>query len=145
MKKPLVETIATARPTLRDNVYLFPQEWDLPAVIGTNNVGWTFVDLRHLDATPKWRLAALLADGRVVLPALLWFNTETKVKKAIAEFQRPMAAEVHGETFLVEVALLRSRFERDTPAAILIDEMAAIVKATVEGRVRAIVDDAADG
>jgi hypothetical protein len=139
MKKPLVETITVARPTLRDNVYLFPQEWDVPAVIGRNNVGWTFVDLRHLDAPAKYRLGALLADGRVVLPAMLWFKTEAKMKKAIGEFQRPMAAEVHGETFLVEVALLRSRFERGSAAANLVDDLADVVKATVEGRVGAEV------
>ena len=46
-----------------------------------------------------------------------------------------MAAEHYRETYLVEVAILRSRVVRDSTAAKLIDEMAAIVKATAEGRV----------
>ena len=135
--KPLIETIDAASPTLRGSVYLFPQEWDVPEVIGKNDVGWTFVDLHHLDAQQQYRYAALLADGRVLLPALLWFKSEHKTRKAIDEFQRPMAAEHFRETLLVEVALLRSRFERGSTAANLIDDLAAIVKATVEGRVEA--------
>jgi hypothetical protein len=135
--KTLVERITIASPTLRDGIYVFPQEWDVPAVIGTNVVGWTFVDLRHLDTPPQYRHGALLADGRVVLPALLWFKNENRARKAIDEFQRPMAAEHYRDTFLVEVALLRSIFERDTPAARLVDELAGIVKATVEGRIAA--------
>ena len=133
--KPLVEKIAAAWPTLRGSVYLFPQRRDVPKVIGTNDYGWTFVDLQHLDTQPQNRYAALLADGRVLLPALLWFLSEYKTRKAIDEFLRPMAAEHYRETFLVEVALLRSRFERGSTAAILIDDLAAIVKATAEGRV----------
>ncbi len=136
--KPLVESIAAAWPTLRGSVYVFPQEWDVPKVIGSNDVGWTFVDLHHLDTQPQYRYAALLADGRVVLPALLWFKSEHKTRKAIDEFQRPMAAEHFRETLLVEVALLRSRFERGSTAANLIDDLAAVVKATVEGRVEAV-------
>jgi hypothetical protein len=136
--KPLIEMIDAAWPTLRGRVYLFPQEWDVPEVIGKNDVGWTFVDLHHLDAQPQYRHAALLADGRVLLPALLWFPSEHKTRKAIDEFQRPMAAEHYRETFLVEVALLRSRFERGSTAANLINDLAAIVKATVEGRVEAV-------
>ena len=136
--KPLVENIPVARPTLRGSVYLFPQEWDVPKVIGKNDVGWVFVDLHHLDTQPQYRYAALLADGRVLLPALLWFKSEHKTRKAIDEFQRPMAAEHFRETLLVEVALLRSRFERGSTAANLIDDLAAIVKATVEGRVEAV-------
>jgi hypothetical protein len=135
--KPLVESIAAAWPTLRGSVYVFPQEWDVPKVIGSNDVGWTFVDLHHLDTQPQYRYGALLADGRVLLPALLWFPSEHKTRKAINEFQRPMAADYFRETFLVEVALLRSRFERGSTAANLIDDLAAIVKATVEGRVEA--------
>lgn len=135
--KPLIETITAAWPTLRGSVYLFPQEWDVPEVIGKNDVGWTFLDLRHLDTQPQYRHAALLADGRVLLPALLWFPSERKTQKAINEFQRPMAADHFRETLLVEVALLRSRFERGSTAANLIDDLAAIVKATVEGRVTA--------
>ena len=135
--KPLIETIDAASPTLRGNVFLFPQVWDVPKVIGTNDRGWTLVDLHHLDAQPQYRYAALLADGRVLLPALLWFPSEYKTRKAIDEFQRPMAAEHYRETLLVEVALLRSRFERGSIAADLIDDLAAIVKATVEGRVDA--------
>ena len=133
--KPFIETITAARPTLRGSVFLFPQRRDVPKVIGTNDRGWTFVDLQHLDAQPQYRYAALLADGRVLLPALLWFPSEYKTRKAIDEFQRPMAAEHFRETLLVEVALLRSRFERGSTAANLIDDLAAIVKATVEGRV----------
>ena len=133
--KPLIETIAAASPTLRGSVFLFPQVWDVPKVIGTNDRGWTLVDLQHLDTQPQYRYAALLADGRVLLPALLWFPSEHKTRKAIDEFQRPMAAEHFRETLLVEVALLRSRFERGSTAAILIDDLAAIVKATAEGRV----------
>ena len=133
--KPLVEKIAAAWPTLRGSVYLFPQRRDVPKVIGTNDYGWTLVDLQHLDAQPQYRYAALLADGRVLLPALLWFPSEYKTRKAIDEFQRPMAAEHFRETLLVEVALLRSRFERGSIAANLIDDLAAVVKATVDGRV----------
>ena len=135
--KPLIETITAAWPTLRGSVYLFPQEWDVPEVIGKNDVGWTFLDLRHLDTQPQYRHGALLADGRVLLPALLWFPSERKTQKAINEFQRPMAAEYFRETFLVEVALLRCRAMRGTTAATLIDDLAAIAKATVEGRVEA--------
>ena len=133
--KPLIETITAAWPTLRGSVYLFPQRRDVPKVIGTNDYGWTLVDLQHLDAQPQYRYAALLADGRVLLPALLWFPSEYKTRKAIDEFQRPMAAEHFRETLLVEVALLRSRFERGSIAANLIDDLAAVVKATVDGRV----------
>ena len=135
--KPLVENIPTACPTLRGSSYLFPQEWDVPKVIGKNDRGWTFVDLRHLNAQPQYRYAALLADGRVLLPALLWFPSEHKTRKAIDEFLRPMAAEHFRETLLVEVALLRSRFERGSIAADLIDDLAAVVQATVERCVEA--------
>ena len=135
--KPLIETIAAASPTLRGSVFMFPQVWDVPKVIGTNDRGWTLVDLQHLDTQPQNRYAALLADGRVLLPALLWFPSEYKTRKAIDEFQRPMAAEHFRETLLVEVALLRSRFERGSIAANLIDDLAAVVKATVDGRVEA--------
>lgn len=135
--KPLIEKIAVAWPTLRDGVYVFPQEWDVPEVVGKNDIGWTFLDLHHLDTQPQYRHAAILADGRVLLPALLWFHTEFKTRRAINEFQRPMAAEYFRETFLVEVALLRCRVVRGTTAATLIDELAAIVKATAEGRVAA--------
>jgi hypothetical protein len=135
--KPLIETITAAWPILRGSVYVFPQEWDVPKVIGKNDVGWTFVDLHHLDTQPQYRHGALLADGRVLLPALLWFPSEHKARKAISEFQRPMAAEHFRETFLVEVALLRSRFERGSTAANLIDDLAVIVKATCEHRVEA--------
>jgi hypothetical protein len=135
--KRAVEAITMAAPELRDDVYLFPQGRDVPAVIGKNNVGWRYVDLRHLAAPPKLRHAAILADGRVLLPALLCFKTERGAIKAIEEFQRPMAAEHYRETFLVEVAILRSRVVRDSTAAKLIDEMAAIVKATAEARVSA--------
>ncbi len=135
--KRVVEAITMAVPELRDDVYLFPQRRDVPAAIGKNEVGWRYVDLRHLDAPAKLRHAAILADGRVLLPALLCFKTERGAIKAIEEFQRPMAFEHYRETFLVEVAILRSRVVRDSTAANLIDEMAAIVKATAEGRVSA--------
>jgi hypothetical protein len=74
--KRVVEAITMAVPELRDDVYLFPQKRDVPAVIGKNDVGWRYVDLRHLDAPAKLRHAAILADGRVLLPALLCFKTE---------------------------------------------------------------------
>lgn len=135
--KPLIETITAAWPTLCGSVYVFPQRSDVPRVIGRNDVGWTFVDLHHVDTQPQYRHGALLADGRVLLPALLWFPSERKTQKAIDEFQRPMAARYFRETLLVEVALLRCRVMRGTTAAMLIDDLAAIVRATVEGRVEA--------
>ena len=64
--KRVVEAITMAVPELRDDVYLFPQKRDVPAVIGKNDVGWRYVDLRHLDAPAKLRHAAILADGRVL-------------------------------------------------------------------------------
>lgn len=128
---------AATRPERRDKGFLFPHEWDVPTIEGRNDAGTTFVDLRHLDAPRKLRPAAILADGRVLLPALLWFETEQDTHEAIGRYQRPMAEERFRGTLLVEVDLLRVRLEPDSDADRLVVELVEIVEATVAGRVKA--------
>jgi hypothetical protein len=140
---------AATRPERRDNGFLFPHEWDVPTIEGRNDAGSTFVDLRHLDAPRKLRPAAILADGRVLLPALLWFKTEQDAHEAVGRYQRPMAEERFRGTLLVEVGLLRVRLEPDSDPDRLVVELAEIVEATASGRVQAAYvateDDGPDG
>jgi len=142
-------TAATIRPDRRDGVFVFPHEWDMPTIEKRNSEGWIYLDLRHLKAPRKLRHAAILADGRVLLPALLWFNSEQEAHEAIHRYQRPMAEERFRGTLLVEVDLLRGRMEPDSEADRLVVELVEIVEATVAGRVKAdyvtAADDGPDG
>jgi len=128
---------AAIRPDRRGGVFVFPHEWDIPTVEQRNDKGWIYLDLRHLDAPPKLRHAAVLADGRVLLPALLWFKSEQEAHEAIQHFARPMAEERFRGTLLVEVELLRVRMEPDSDADRLVVELVEIVEATIAGRVKA--------
>jgi hypothetical protein len=135
--KTTAETAATIRPLLRNDVFTFPQEWDVPTVEHKNGEGWTFLDLRHLEAPARLRHAAILADGRVLLPALLWFKSEKASSEAIRRYHRPTAEMRFRGTALVEVDLIRLRMEPDSDADRLVVELAEIVQATAEGRVKA--------
>ena len=128
---------AAIRPDQRDGVFHFPHEWDVPTIEHRTDVGFAFMELRHLAAPRKLRHAAILADGRVLLPAMLWFTTEKAAHDAVLRYARPMAEEHFRGTLLVEVELLRVRLEPDSDADRLVVELAAIVEATAEGRVQA--------
>jgi len=128
---------ATIRPDRRDGVFVFPHEWDIPTIEQGIDSGRIYLDLRHLEAPRRLRHAAVLPDGRVLLPALLWFESEEQAHEAILRYQRPMAEERFRGTLLVEVELLRVRMEPDSDADRLVVELAEIVEATVAGRVAA--------
>jgi hypothetical protein len=142
-------TAAAIRPDRRDGVFVFPHEWDIPTIEKRNSEGWIYLDLRHLEAPRKLRHAAVLADGRVLLPAMLWFRSEQEAHEAILHYQRPMAEERFRGTLLVEVELLRIRMEPDSDADRLVVELVEIVEATIAGRVKAdyvtLADDDPDG
>ena len=75
----------------------------------------------------------VLADGRVPLPAMLWFTTEQEAHKAIHHYQRPMAEERFRGALLVEVEFLRVRIEPDSDTDHLVVELMEIVEPTVAG------------
>jgi hypothetical protein len=112
---------------------VFTHEWDIPKIEKWDDNGWIYLDLRHIEAARKLRHAAVLADGRLLLPAMLWFTTEQEGHEAIHHYQRPMAEERFRGALLVEVELLRIRMEPDSDADRLVVELMEIVEPTVAG------------
>lgn len=124
------------------------REGAAPVIVSRKPDGWVWIDLRY-SQLPTWRrLHAVLADGRVVMPAENVFRTEAKARKAMLAVGRPVASlEMDGHLYVeTAVALTALRGKADEAVA-QIEAIEDVCRATVAGEITIvpIVEPAACG
>lgn len=119
------------------------REGAAPVIVSRKPEGWVWVDLAYSDL-PQWRrLHAVLADGRVVMPAMNVFESDDKATAAFAAVGRVFARLERGGHLYVETIVATTALRSVSPEAVAeIDAIAELCRATVAGEIEVVPIDA---
>jgi hypothetical protein len=124
------------------------REGQAPVVIGERPEGWTWVDLSYSKLPPWQRLHAVLADGRVVMPAANAFKDDDTARRYVQGVGRPIASTERDGHWYAETLLAVTALRGLADEAIAqIEAIADVCRAAVAGEIEVIPlpkDDAAE-
>jgi hypothetical protein len=124
------------------------REGQAPVVIGEKPEGWVWVDLRYSPLPPWQRLHAVLADGRVVMPAANCFKDDNMARRYVPGVGRPIASvERDGHLYVETIVATTALRGLADEALAQIEAIADVCRAAVAGEIEVIPlpeDDAAD-
>jgi hypothetical protein len=114
-------------------------EGQAPVVIGEKPEGWTWIDLRYSPLPPWRRLHAVLADGRVVMPAANAFKDDATARRYVQGVGRPIASTERDGRLYIEAIVATTALRGLADEAIAqIEAIEDVCRAAVAGEIDVI-------